>query len=183
MGYWLTSKVNDPRKFLPWPADFIDNTWDVTEREAVAIYLDKAPDIKFWKGWSVCRLCGKNINGSTDKSDGIYVWPAGLSHYVREHNVKPPKEFINHAFGKEIQAIKQKAINYHYPALYPLPDWVAEGVRAKVIMAHNDEYFPVGSVVTIYSFVEENINILKENGDMWHYLRGDFVDLFGPISE
>jgi len=83
---------------LPWPADFVDRQWDPRERDAVAKYLDAGKTVGSYRGWSTCRLCGKH-NGSQDLSDGSYVWPQGFSHYVRDHSVRPPVEFVQHALG------------------------------------------------------------------------------------
>ena len=29
-------------------------------------------------------------------TDGVWLWPEGLYHYVEDHNVRLPKEFISH---------------------------------------------------------------------------------------
>jgi hypothetical protein len=34
--------------------------------------------------------------GSYDFTDGVWVWPEGLSHYVEIHCVRLPAEFIDH---------------------------------------------------------------------------------------
>lgn len=81
---------------LPWPGDFIDRSWSQAERATVVAYLKNAPTIEHWMGFSMCRLCGEE-NGSTDQSDGTYVWPEGFTHYVEHHGVKPAKEFVEHA--------------------------------------------------------------------------------------
>ena len=185
LGYWITNQLNDPFKSLPWPADFIDLTWDPNERDAVAKYLDSQPDVQHWKGYSFCRLGCKDYHqmGTTDKSDGFYTWPAGFSHYVLAHNVRPPQEFIDHASGKCRQT-KVCTPNNRLPDVYPLPNWMTVGAQAKVRMEHDQEELPVGTVVTIHSFVENVVNI--ELGDefphYFHYLRGDFVSLFEPVS-
>jgi hypothetical protein len=46
-------------------------------------------------GYSECRLCGAR-NGSLELTDGVYVWPDGLSHYVRQHSVRLPTAFTDH---------------------------------------------------------------------------------------
>lgn len=50
-------------------------------------------------GWAECRMpgCSKHI-GSKDLSDGVWVWPEGFAHYIREHRVRPDKEFIQHTY-------------------------------------------------------------------------------------
>lgn len=35
-------------------------------------------------------------------SDGTWLWPEGLSHYVREHGVVLPEEFVVHALSTPI---------------------------------------------------------------------------------
>ncbi len=35
--------------------------------------------------------------GSTCLSDGHFIWPVGLAHYVDKHLVRPPEEFVRHA--------------------------------------------------------------------------------------
>ncbi len=80
---------------LPDPKDFIDPDWNPRERDVVARYLDAGEEVNSYRGWSNCRICGKH-NGSTDLGDAKYLWPQGFGHYVRDHSVRPPREFIDH---------------------------------------------------------------------------------------
>jgi len=47
-------------------------------------------------GISPCRLCGIK-NGSLEFTDGTYLWPEGLVHYIREHAVRMPEAVVAHA--------------------------------------------------------------------------------------
>jgi hypothetical protein len=47
-------------------------------------------------GQSSCRFCGAD-NGALEYSDGVYQWPEGLAHYVSDHSVRLPGEFVAHA--------------------------------------------------------------------------------------
>jgi hypothetical protein len=50
-----------------------------------------------WLGYSFCRFrCGidDHLMGSSDLTDGEWVWPAGLAHYVEEHSVFLPEPFV-----------------------------------------------------------------------------------------
>jgi hypothetical protein len=47
-------------------------------------------------GYSPCRLCDNVTNGNLDLTDGSYLWPQGLAHYVRDHHVRLPAEFVAH---------------------------------------------------------------------------------------
>ena len=81
---------------LPHPGDLVDPHWPIRERELVAAYLDAAPDVEHWMGYAYCRLGCDGGFGTTDKSDGTYLWPEGLSHYVLKHSVRLPEDFIQH---------------------------------------------------------------------------------------
>lgn len=52
-------------------------------------------------GYSPCRLCGLASNGNLDLTDGTYIWPEGLAHYVLEHSVRLPDEFIHHVRAQQ----------------------------------------------------------------------------------
>jgi len=70
------------------------------ERQSVIAYLERADHARQgYCGWSDCRLCSR-ANGSEDVSDGVYVWPSGLVHYVRDHHVGLPPEFVAHVVAR-----------------------------------------------------------------------------------
>jgi hypothetical protein len=37
--------------------------------------------------------------GDSDLTDGIWVWPQGLVHYVDAHQLALPKQFIDHVLA------------------------------------------------------------------------------------
>ena len=116
LGYWhsvsIDPKTNLPLKTghdfreyernfgeggLPLPGEWVDDSWSLVERAKVVTYLKGAGMIEGWMGGSWCRFGCRDLDmGSTDLSDGTYVWPEGFSHYVEKHGVKPPDEFIRH---------------------------------------------------------------------------------------
>lgn len=102
VGFWASSSDPDADAyaqrsiFLPWPEDFVDETWDAAERAKVVKFLKAAPFVEHWMGWSSCRLCGDMHNGTRDQGDGAFVWPEGFAHYVEVHGVRPPEEFVEH---------------------------------------------------------------------------------------
>lgn len=69
------------------------------DRAQLASYL-KAPHHQRvgYCGASTCRCCGR-ANGCDDVSDGTYVWPEGLAHYVVDHAVALPAEFVAHVLA------------------------------------------------------------------------------------
>ena len=92
LGYWKSQSEPD----LPDPLDYVDNDWDSDDRALVVAHLVAGEVWESWRGNSVCRfLCGQDT-GSRCFTDGAYVWPEGFAHYVAEHGVRPPQEFIDH---------------------------------------------------------------------------------------
>lgn len=91
IGYWKAS-LEDP---WPEPGDLVDSDWEEEEREDVAEYLKRGMVAGRCMGHSRCRLCGKP-NGSLELTDGVYVWPEGLAHYIESHQVRLPSEFVEH---------------------------------------------------------------------------------------
>jgi hypothetical protein len=77
----------------------VDADWDEEERHGVSQYLASGTTARTFMGRSVCRLCGVS-NGYAEYSDGTYIWPAGLAHYVDEHDVRLPDEFVQHAISR-----------------------------------------------------------------------------------
>jgi hypothetical protein len=95
IGYWYSPfEVH-----LPMPVED-SSTLSDTDREALAAYLDAGKLHTGWRGPSPCRLCDENWNGSTCLTDGTYVWPEGLAHYVRDHRVALPEDFERAALGR-----------------------------------------------------------------------------------
>lgn len=116
VGYWHSKDRPD----LPDPAWFIDEQWDADTRQRVIDYLKNGKVVRRYMGFSWCRFrCGNGRhNGTNDCSDGVYGWPSGLAHYLKDHAVRLPDEFVTHALtGLEVPAwvdsasMRQKANN------------------------------------------------------------------------
>lgn len=94
IGYWSGGHgTNDE-----WPdaSDFVDTSWDEEEWSEVGLYLTHGLVARAWMGYSPCRLCDNATNGNLDLTDGRYLWPEGLAHYVRDHHVRLPRDFVEH---------------------------------------------------------------------------------------
>ena len=87
---------------LPFPCDFVDTSWNPEERDKVIAHLKSGQPFEYWRGFSWCRFgCDDKTGeqGTTDQSDGLYVWPEGFAHYVERHAIRPPKEFVDHVLS------------------------------------------------------------------------------------
>ena len=95
IGYWRGEHAVG----WPDPSAFVDVTWDELERDLVARYLGRGFVVRAYMGYSPCRVCGCN-NGCLELSDGVYVWPEGLAHYLVDHGVRPPEPFVSHVLSR-----------------------------------------------------------------------------------
>ena len=82
-GYWKS----DTDERWPDPRSMVDPKLPEAERDEVVSYLRRGFVVRLWMGYSPCRICGAN-NGDLDVTDGVYIWPDGLAHYVDAHNVR-----------------------------------------------------------------------------------------------
>ena len=91
IGYWSSPDAPD----LPDLSRFVDPTWDSDDRETIADYVRRGIVARAYLGKSICRICGQAV-GSLELSDGVYVWPEGLAHYIDAHEVRLPPRFVDH---------------------------------------------------------------------------------------
>ena len=92
VGYWDApwwSRLN-----LPRPDRLIRVGWRFSDRENIVAYLRSGVSCNVFMGSASCRLCRQYL-GSLDLTDGEWVWPERLEHYVSEHEVMLPDEFVD----------------------------------------------------------------------------------------
>ena len=99
IGYWFHPEESS----YPHPQDFVRGNWlDARSLAALLLYLRSAPQFVAYRGLSWCRFsCGvdKRTMGNREFSDGLWVWPEGLAHYVEHHDVFLPDEFVSRAIS------------------------------------------------------------------------------------
>ena len=109
-GYWLGTVDDDD---LPEVSSAIDLAWLPEDRDKLIFYLEHAPCVGAASLMTECLLCDKRIPVSSHNSDGKWVWPTSLSHYLRAHFVVLPDRFADD--------IRQR--NYAPPSDVPGPNW------------------------------------------------------------
>jgi hypothetical protein len=40
-------------------------------------------------------MCGQRL-GNLELTDGVFIWPEGLDHYLLDHGVRLPQWFVDH---------------------------------------------------------------------------------------
>lgn len=94
IGFWARTIYDDP---LVFPQE-LPICSDVALREKMIRYLNAGIVHEVYRGWSYCRYhCGISDEemGDCELTDGTWVWPIGLAHYVDTHHISLPPEFVN----------------------------------------------------------------------------------------
>jgi hypothetical protein len=98
IGFWIMD-FNDEGQ--PSPQELV-GSMPGDLRERLADYLAAGLTYQSYCGWSWCRFgCGIKESGMGDSelTDGTWVWPEALEHYVREHGIVLPEEFVTHTLS------------------------------------------------------------------------------------
>lgn len=98
IGYWSHGEPpgrEAEERFFIHPSRLVDSNWELECRDQIIQYLRSAPSVAHYRGLSPCRF-GCGWNGSGEQSDGEWRWPEGLAHYVEQHHVKLPDDFVTY---------------------------------------------------------------------------------------
>ena len=93
IGYWMQN-LNDTE--LPLPQELAGEL-SAGIREAICKYLVHGKLYAAYRSYSRCRFhCGITDQemGFREYTDGEWIWPEGLVHYVNAHGILLPEEFI-----------------------------------------------------------------------------------------
>ena len=93
IGYWQSSSRDE--QTLIHPRILVkERPYDDNEKAAIVRYMQLGVPCNHYRGFSGCRICGK-ILGTHERTDGKWVWPDKMDHYVDEHNIALPEEFLH----------------------------------------------------------------------------------------
>ena len=97
---------------LPIIEDAISLSWNPVDKDKIISYLSRSPIVISSMTTSNCLLCTEEVPSLCYHSDGLWLWPDSLAHYVRCHNVALPERFA--------QVIRERG--YIPPQEAELPD-------------------------------------------------------------
>lgn len=104
IGFWASSHEPGLPAPVGVPTKAVNQDEFCHKFEQLQKYCDKLMNYEQFRGFSYCRICNM-ANGSRTYYYSNWAWPQGLLHYIREHNVRMPLEFIQ--FVEEtVQALK-----------------------------------------------------------------------------
>lgn len=99
LGWWFNEQA--PTE-LPRPQLLVGDC-AADRRAALAAYLRAGVALLRYPEPSFCRFaCGEGDMGHADLTDGRFVWPEGLAHYVERHDVRLPDHFVEHALAQPL---------------------------------------------------------------------------------
>jgi hypothetical protein len=95
-GIWKAAE-SDPFE-VPVFSEVVDETWRPHDLDRLVEYLRACPvSITSSMRPARCTLCDYFLpEPSAQRSDGVWVWPSSLSHYVAEHHVRLPDRIVEH---------------------------------------------------------------------------------------
>ena len=97
---WEPYTENDQ---YPWPGDLVDpGFWQGKDKEKVIKYLASGIPCNHYSGFSGCRLCNQ-ILGTCERTDGFWAWPDKFEHYIDNHDIRIPEEFLTHIAGRDYE--------------------------------------------------------------------------------
>lgn len=109
IGYW-NSKFYGEERFI-YPQELATDTIS-NDMVKLSKYISEGMPAIAWAGCAGCRICDETL-GTCCLTDGVYIWPQKLEHYILKHKIILPEEFINHAKNN-----KWKVKKTHFKGLY-----------------------------------------------------------------
>jgi hypothetical protein len=91
IGYWFHELAPDD---LPLPQRLVGR-WRASDRALALRYLRGGRTLVRYGAAARCRFdgCGQAV-GRRELTDGTFVWPEGLAHYVERHGVRLPAHVV-----------------------------------------------------------------------------------------
>jgi hypothetical protein len=106
-GFWKDSP-SAPYD-VPLFSELVDETWAPPDKDEILKYLIEAPSsLASVFPPERCTTCGElleNIGGQS--SDGIWIWPATLPHFVGKHHVRLPDRMVERIRAKGYRPVPE----------------------------------------------------------------------------
>ncbi len=93
-GFWRDGHGKDDH--LPLLKLWIEPNWQPSDRADLVRYIEQSPVVVAASNvQSPCPICGRLLSSSSFQSDGVWLWPQDLIHYLAEHWIRIPDEFAD----------------------------------------------------------------------------------------
>jgi len=133
IGYWNNKDNMYPEYPMPVPEGIMDVQM-YKFHDMLADYLDSGMITNRQRGSSTCRFTGKS-NGSFERCDDKYIWPSGLSHYIRNYHIVLPQDFYEHIMKNRFK-IPEFSIEKSSIFIVDKTDWINWAVTGEAPLPH-----------------------------------------------
>jgi hypothetical protein len=125
VGWWFNPEAPTS---LPLP-NLLVAAWDPGHRATVLAWLRAGVPLVRYPEPSFCRFgCGEAGMGHADLTDGRFVWPEGLAHYIEHHDVRLPESFVAHTLARPLPLPRFVVPKPRF-GLFDAAPWLAWGQR------------------------------------------------------
>jgi hypothetical protein len=106
-GFWREDE--DGSEGCPSVFDWVVTNWrDHVDVDRVVGYLEASPCVIATSA-DACVICRNIIRRSLAyRTDGVWYWPDTLAHYITQHGVRLPEEFLTRLLAAEHIAPKEE---------------------------------------------------------------------------
>jgi hypothetical protein len=101
--------IKDILNFILNDEDKLDlnNVECVKNKNDIIDYLEKGYKVSTVSTIRVCEVCGEEAGPFSYFSDGYWIWPIWLIHYIREHDLNLPDSFLEHIESSNFEINKE----------------------------------------------------------------------------
>jgi hypothetical protein len=143
LGFWFNEQAPTS---LPRPQLLVGGL-SVQDRNLLVSYLRQGKTLVRYPEPSFCRFaCGEAEMGRADLTDGTFVWPEGLAHYLDRHDVRLPQHFLTH-----VQQRNGSLAPFTPPkptfGLFDTGPWLAWGIEQRACLDLAGWDTPTGDVL------------------------------------
>jgi hypothetical protein len=88
---------------IPNIESFIDSNWHPEDKSLIVNYLRTSPNVVASSAMPTsCMLCEERLGDpGSFFSDGYWLWPERLVHYIEKHNLRIPDEMVKYIQEKK----------------------------------------------------------------------------------
>ena len=111
-GYFGDS---DTMMYMPQLEEVVDPAWKPYDFDRLIVYLRRCPILvsTFCDPITECPVCHESIlyNPCVHRSDGLWVWPDNLWHFVLGHHVRLPDSMLERIRSRKYVIPRQLDVN------------------------------------------------------------------------
>jgi hypothetical protein len=102
-------------KGLPSISSFLDSAWAPADKAQLIEYLEASPDTVTSSGVDRrCPFCDRAMSGDAWlHSDGVWVWPHDLPHYMRDHSLRLPDRFVSEIRRRNYAVLSPEKVDWN----------------------------------------------------------------------